>query len=341
MRGEVKRRLALCAYGNAFLADRLGMGEWYQHGLFCDVAMQFRMAASRQLIAGDFVQWLLWLRRRGALGLHLVLADEIGRYLTPVPVDCDGGIVVRFPEGNELWAGYPEASTINMGGNESSRAAWVAGLDCHWSHGRLGKEIVLAEPDWRAWRREAREQLGGGMGADAWPVCDSNPRMPGNTGGWGEWQRLPLAPFTDGNATGYLLLRELDSLDSWHDNYTHPKNDASLYWSLDEAERERLEAWHRQLQDWQAKVAAALTHVDAGEHAHLTWGEQASMPETDFHRLEHPPHEVAKGGRIMAVLILLGLLALAIVGAYAVWNYPANTLAVLTALCLVWRWARR
>ncbi|MEO2217498.1 hypothetical protein ABGV49_10570 [Chromobacterium vaccinii] len=316
------------------------MEEWYQHGLFCDVAMQFRMATSGQLIAGDFAQWLLWQRRRGALGLHLVSADEMGRCLRPVRGDCDGGIVVRFSEWNELWAGYPEASAINMDDDGPSRAGWAAALDCHWCHGRLGGEIVLAEPDWRAWRREARQQLDGDMGADAWPVCESGPRMSGNAGGWSEWQRLPLVPFTDRNAAGHLLLRELDALSSWHDQHTHPKNDASLYWSLDEAGRERLEAWHRQLQNWQLKVAAALTHADAGEHAHPARLEQASTPGVDFHRPERPAFEAAKGDGIAAGLVLLGLLALAIAGAYAVWHYPGRTLAGLAALCVVWRWAR-
>ncbi|MBT2866686.1 hypothetical protein JQK19_05465 [Chromobacterium violaceum] len=288
------------------------MEDWHRHGLFSQVAMQFRMAVSGQLLAGDFVQWLLWLRQRGAQGLQMIEADALGLD----DRQCLGGIVVGFSDSSELWADYPEPTVAAVLEDGPADSPWAAELDCYW----LQAEPLAVPPfmpvDWSALRSQAefalKDKLADGAAA---------PYLPSSAGGWADWQRLPLVPFGASNAEGHRLLSALHEKAASFRSYAHPKNDASDYWLLDEAAREAWEAWHAELEVWRRRVEIALanTRVEGGVVCALA---PMAPPAVDAEKATEPATPVGKHAVLPVLMVMAVLLALTVGAGCLVWRFP-------------------
>ncbi|MEJ8676238.1 hypothetical protein [Chromobacterium amazonense] len=297
------------------------MEDWHRHGLFSQVAMQFRMAVSGQLLAGDFVQWLLWLRQRGAQGLQMIEADALGLD----DRQCLGGIVVGFSDSSELWADYPEPTEAAVLEDGPADSPWAAELDCYWLQAGPMTAPPLMQVDWQALRSQAESALEEKMVYGAVKLGDgaAAPYMPTLAGEWADWQRLPLVPFGASNTAGHGLLSALHEKEAGFRNYAHPKNDSSDYWLLDEDARAAWEAWHAELEVWRRRVEIALANACV-EKGIACESVPMVQPTAEVAELTEPATLVGKRA-VLPGLMAVAVLSLLIVGAgYLAWCFSAH-----------------
>jgi hypothetical protein len=348
------RAMALCAYGNGYLAGRLPLESWHRHYQFYGVALQFRQPDGG-LWAGDWVHWLRWQKLRGASRLVLLDGHELAALL-PEAADSRGlcGLVCYLPgAAAELWWRRDEPVLAPASDEDYPfEAYWAAELDCYWQHPLPQAPALPAEADWDGWTRQIRADLAHetalGDGAECFALLQQAP-VPylEVASSAADWQRYPLVPFLASNRKGHRLLAVLDRLQGWHANFTHFKNDSSSYQHWHDAERQTLAHWSGRLDGWHGRVCLALANAvgdraaaarvpDAEADADAEHVAAAAWPAAG---VVDPPSRLT---RSIALLVAIAVAAL-VLGALGMllWHYPVRTLCGAVVLYLLGRWSAR
>lgn len=258
MRHEsILRQVALASYGTQFLRGELALEEWYRHGVFFDARLQFRALADNALLADDFTWWLGILRRSGAVRLSL---HGLAEFELSVPRAMRGGdyaMVVHYADRHQVWivgeerAAWQEHPLLPDDAYQTSpifpdAASYGGDLDSYWCVEERPGELELPDTKWPQLTAAIAADLDITIPSSQVPAGPLFVAVPEDA----SWARLPLFPFSKGASVAHRLLGTLYREQAKFANITHPKNEGSVYKSLDDAGAAQADEWSARLDRW-------------------------------------------------------------------------------------------
>ncbi|EEG09098.1 hypothetical protein [Pseudogulbenkiania ferrooxidans] len=337
------RAVALCAYGNAFLADRLTLEDFHQHAAFADVAIQFRDQEG-PLWTADYIQWLLFMRQRGISRLVLLNDERLLAYFPHIESPPSlGALLCLGGEETELWIRQKEPVLFtSISSHYPHCAHWAAPIDTYWQKPLSPPWTEINTTDWSELKTQCLEQVMNSPLEEvrriwrSWQAAPCQPYIGPYTVSI-EWQALPLTPYNPASECGHMLLQLLNRLDSWYQNFTHGKNDNSPFWTFSREEQNALGAWHDKIQYWQYRCLLALANQSDASNTPATteWKNVTTLSQTPFDTTVMPParkiflHSTISFVRTLALLIGFGTALF-----YLFKNYWWSTLAVVVFILL-------
>lgn len=258
MRHEsILRHVALASYGTQFLRGELALEEWYRHGVFFDARLQFRALADNALLADDFTWWLGILHHSGAVRLSL---HRLAEFELSVPRAMHGGdyaMVVHYADRHQVWivgeerAAWREHPLLPDDANQTSpifpdATGYGGDLDSYWCVEERPGKLELPDTKWPQLTAAIAADLDITIPSSQVPAGPLFVAVPEDA----SWARLPLFPFSKSASVAHRLLATLYREQAQFANDTHPKNEGSVYKSLDDAGAAQADEWSARLDRW-------------------------------------------------------------------------------------------
>jgi hypothetical protein len=260
------RQVSLVSYGTSTLRGDASLDDWYRHGVFWSARCEFRLAATRALIADDFPLWLDWLKRAGAqrLSLHPLSTLDL-----PVVAEAHwerNAIIVHHADRYQVWAHARERAAADERYdrilNEFDRwedpppnaAYYSAEFDSYWMALERSGSFAVKCTQWKQLWTAIKNDLEL-RGADAQLPNDAAFSAPaGSRAIQLERAHLPLLPKSHAANWPNRILRVLVHLSHRFDNDSQPKNESNLYVGASEEEAARIRNWGDRLHAWIEEV---------------------------------------------------------------------------------------
>lgn len=258
MRHEsILRQVALVSYGTQFLRGDLALEEWYRHGVFFDARLQFRALADNALLADDFTWWLGILRHSGAVRLSL---HRLAEFELDWPRAVHGGdyaLVAHYADRHQVWvvgeerAAWREHPLLLDDANQTfprfpDATGYGGDLDSYCCVQERPGQLDVPATDWPQLTTAIATDLEIAIPSNQVPAGPLFVAVPEDA----SWARLPLFPFSKAASSAHRLLATLYREQAQFANDTHPKNEGSVYKSLDDAGAAQADEWSARLDRW-------------------------------------------------------------------------------------------
>ena len=260
---SLQRQVALVGYGTHTLCKGLDLDDWYRHAIFFGARLLFR-SHDTVLLADDFTMWLTMLARTGARRLSLHRVEEFSDSAQAAPPAADEVcyvVAVHYPDRHQLWMiggeraawhDHPALATVPGQGAPAfpDAACYGGAIDSYWCGAERAGSLAVPDTDWHALTASIAADL------DIAIPSNRNPAAPIviHVANEPAWAVMPLFPSGTASHQAHRLLAALYRLQDQFANDTHPKNDANLYWSTDEAGAATLRQWGERLDRWVVDV---------------------------------------------------------------------------------------